>query len=57
MKPYYADESDALTIEHGTDAGYRQHHRAGEPACPSCVEANAVVRRARAALNALKAAS
>jgi len=33
--------------QHGTPAGYRQHERAGTPKCPECIEAYAVMRRAR----------
>jgi len=34
---------------HGTPAGYRQHERAKTPKCPECIEAYAVMRRARRA--------
>jgi len=37
--------------EHGTDAGYKRHRRAGEPACASCkaAHAQATTRRTAAA--------
>lgn len=32
---------------HGTEAGYRRHHRAGEPPCATCIRGNLRHRRER----------
>jgi hypothetical protein len=34
-------------INHGTVAGYQQHHKQGVPLCEACVSANKAYRRAR----------
>jgi WhiB family redox-sensing transcriptional regulator len=34
-------------INHGTVAGYQQHHKQGVPLCEECVSANKAYRRAR----------
>jgi WhiB family redox-sensing transcriptional regulator len=33
--------------DHGTDAGYKQHERLGEPACRRCLDAHALYQRSR----------
>lgn len=37
----------ARPIRHGTDAGYRAHHRRGEPACTECLDAGNAARWTR----------
>lgn len=39
------------TAEHGTNAGYQQHRREGEDACPACLNAHSAYAQAQRVAN------
>ncbi len=48
-KPYATAAPFLPTADHGTEAGYQRHRRAGEPACQLCRDASAAAGRQRGA--------
>jgi hypothetical protein len=46
-RPGRPKRAEPWPINHGTVAGYQQHHKQGVPLCEACVSANKAYRRAR----------
>ena len=47
LRPGQVERREFEYIRHGTQTGYNQHRRRGEPACPLCRRANTEATRNR----------